>query len=272
MKTLLAGTLGLIFLAGLVIGSFGRGARAFTGTVSDTAVAHTLDTTIRIVMYAPQPANNGTYLVEYGLGTLVNQDAQTVIVTHDHWKDVLDRVEMVQVWNGRNQLITELSGDLFLNQILYRDGGTMILLAPAAMHGLPTAGLGNPADVQVGDPVQVLHQEHALDPERATLQLHDAIVTEITTFDGRASFTLRSLDGNAIIQGDSGGGIWHSGKLVGNMWATMTGVNWQVWTWTSLDDAVTETDASFAAVQPADANSAPWETVASMVQQRQLLP
>ena len=85
MKTLLTGTVGLVFLAALVVGSFERGVRAFTELVSDTAVAHALDTSVRIVMYAPQPANNGTYLVEYGLGTLVNQGSQTVIVTHDHW-------------------------------------------------------------------------------------------------------------------------------------------------------------------------------------------
>lgn len=272
MKKAMTGTVVLILLAAFFAGSFKRGVRALAELPSSTAVTHALDTTVRIVMYAPQPANNGTYLVEYGLGTLVNQDTQTVIITHDHWKDVLARVEIVQFWNGRNQLITELSGDLFLNQILYRDRGTMILLAPPAMYGLTTAVLGNPTDVQIGDTVQVMHQEHALEPERATLELHDAIVTEITTFDGQPSFTLRSLDGKTIVQGDSGGGIWHNGRLVGNMWATMTGPNWQVWNWESLDDAVTETDQSFAAVHPAQADSNQWGTVENMVQRHQLLP
>jgi hypothetical protein len=39
---------------------------------------------------------------------------------------------------------------------------------------------------------------------------------------GLPTYRLRSIDGKPIRGGDSGGGIWHAGQLVGNLWYTVT--------------------------------------------------
>jgi len=50
----------------------------------------------------------------------------------------------------------------------------------------------------------------------------EAEVESIGEYKGLPIFVLRSLDGLPIVSGDSGGGIWQDGRLVGNMWATVT--------------------------------------------------
>lgn len=110
--------------------------------------------------------------------------------------------------------------------------------------------LGDGEDVQPGDLVLVSYRRPG---DRSKIDLLAAEVMAITSYKGLPVFKLRSLDGQAIQNGDSGGGIWLNGKLVGNMWATLA--------FTSLPEATSQieisqdattalSDRSYAAVLP----------------------
>jgi hypothetical protein len=49
----------------------------------------------------------------------------------------------------------------------------------------------------------------------------DAVVEAIELKQGKKILVLRSVKGESIVPGDSGGGIYYNGQLVGNMWSTI---------------------------------------------------
>jgi hypothetical protein len=62
---------------------------------------------------------------------------------------------------------------------------------------------------------------------------------------------LRNLDGSAVIPGDSGGGVWGNGQLLGNVWAA--GVKEDRWSWALLfggRDLGEASNLTIAALQP----------------------
>lgn len=205
-----------------------------------------LAATVRIILYVP--AGNAQYHFARGLGTRVRDGGRSLIVTHDHWGEALLAAEFIHFFDTDNQLLLEISGDLFRNLILYRDSGTMVLTAPNRLPGI--AEFGDPAQVTAGQTLTVLHQDAGARPEQAVVSTHGVVVEQVAPFAGQSSYNLRGLNGEKVGHGDSGGGIWHNGLLVGNMWATMTTLNWQVWNWAGLDNMTIETDESFAAVYP----------------------
>ena len=76
-----------------------------------------------------------------------------------------------------------------------------------------------------------------------------APVTAVEQREERPIYVLRSLDGQAIVQGDSGGGVWWNGRLVGNTWATELNGGWQLGN-LSIGGDVTTTDISITAKFP----------------------
>jgi hypothetical protein len=69
-----------------------------------------------------------------------------------------------------------------------------------------------------GEVVFVAHREN---PKREKITILPATVEEIKDKQGVPIYQLRSLDGQVIQPGDSGGGIWHDGGLVGNNWVVL---------------------------------------------------
>ena len=45
---------------------------------------------------------------------------------------------------------------------------------------------------------------------------------EISVFKDTPVYTLRNLNGQSLQPGDSGGGVWHNGTLVANIWTVTT--------------------------------------------------
>jgi cell wall-associated NlpC family hydrolase len=66
-------------------------------------------------------------------------------------------------------------------------------------------------------------------------------------------YKLRSLDGQAIQPGDSGGGVWHEGVLVGNNWMVeaISDGNLES-TGITVESTRVYTDVSYAAVLSED--------------------
>ncbi len=164
-----------------------------------------------------------------GLGTLVAFGGNTYLLTHDHWGD-LGAVIRAEILTFDGRPVGEVPGDDLRRWILYRDGGTMVLSLPIFLvqsQGLRPAELGPSGTVQAGDVLLVAHQDPEAPGGVAFLQ---AEVLNQAEEAGLEAIKLRSLAGEAIVRGDSGGGVWLDGRLVGNNWKTDV---WVVW-WLAL--------------------------------------
>lgn len=154
-----------------------------------------------------------------GLGTVITAGDNTLILTHNHWGN-LDSAVRAQVRTAAGDLVTEVDGGIFRSWIRYQDAGTLLLSVPASLvaeSSLQVAPWDDPAVVAPGDTVLAAQQDPE-DPGRvAFLQLQ---VVAMEAEGGLGAFTLRTTDGGAIVRGDSGGGVWYNGRLVGNHWKT----------------------------------------------------
>jgi hypothetical protein len=195
------------------------------------------------------------YRYEMGLGTLVSSNDEIILITHDHWGD-LAALGMVQFRNAAGDPLFELNGDTFKKLIHYQDGGTMILGrdAAGARSDYLSAFIAisqtkynhtiRPAELGVDQPIQESQNLIIVRQGRNNSKAVELMVVNIEAVGerwGRLVYELRSLDGGDIMPGDSGGGLWFEGRLVGNMWKSKYtyGVNWdelkleQQWTETS---------------------------------------
>jgi hypothetical protein len=151
-----------------------------------------------------------------GLGTVAANPGGVVVITHDHWGDLLDTAMVARFSDAHGRPLVELTGREFRRAILYRDGGTLMLRAPAGL-ATEVAAFGDGEPVGPGVTVQILHRRAGRDH---AIEVVDAVVESIA-WKERPVYTLRSVDGQSILPGDSGGGIWLDGRLQGNMWTTV---------------------------------------------------
>jgi hypothetical protein len=193
------------------------------------SVKYILDATISITLHAPNPDNPAEVFSARGLSTVAYYQGEDVLITHDHWGEVLDQLAYARFWSRDNALLLELDGAAYKELIRYRDGGTTVLSVPegliadqlptlnnpAAMPAIVPAALADEADVQVGDKVLAVVRDPKA-PHR--VEILEAVVESVEDQQGLPSLTLRRENGKPIEPGDSGGGVWYNGRLVGNMW------------------------------------------------------
>jgi hypothetical protein len=72
--------------------------------------------------------------------------------------------------------------------------------------------------LEPGTVVQVAYRQL---PERESVAVLEAVVVRIGEFEGEPVYEIRCLDGQGLQKGDSGGGVWRDGRLVGNNWAVL---------------------------------------------------
>jgi len=202
---------------------------------------------------------------ERGLGTLVELSGEVMIITHNHW-EFIDEVSKAQFRNAKGELLMEIDGATFQELIRYHDGGTLLLVAPAkispsylqslaarslikAEQVTKTTSLAELESLRAGAQVLVPHQSQE-DPDRISVTA--AVVESVTTVDGLPSLKLRSLDGELIIKGDSGGGIWLDGQLAGNMWKSEVVSGVRSWLNSLFSPTTAHAYTSYAAILPAD--------------------
>jgi hypothetical protein len=199
--------------------------------------------------------------ISLGLGTLVVVDKKVFLVTHDHWGDNLQEKSLIQIRSASNRLLGQISGSRFKSLLLYKDGGTMVVEAPQKLARVFIDGLadrvskgvrgiamkGSANEPKPGDVVQVARR-YGKDGDR--IEVINATVVSSDRYKGVSVLKLRNLNGETISPGDSGGGIWFYGKLVGNMLAT---VQEKVRSTTNPTDVTLNfTDLSLAASLPID--------------------
>jgi hypothetical protein len=112
---------------------------------------------------------------------------------------------------------------------------------------LVQAALGTPATE--GDVVWFARRDTGTG--RTTVEVIAGSVTSVDGTGSPASMRLRNLDGSAVIPGDSGGGVWANGKLLGNVWAAGLKEDRSLWaTLFSSGDDGQASDLTIAALQP----------------------
>lgn len=252
-KLILLGLAGLIAAGALGMFPRGKEQKVYAATAVDPAAKqHILAATVRLVLFAPLLDENGQpqmvmvdgqaqaqYVTGEGLGTLVNLNGETMIVTHDHWT-LLDTLQMARFYDAAGNLLAEVTGDAFRQLIRYRDGGTMVLALPTPLT--TTAVNGN---AQLVQPEDVVFLTYRL-PNSDLLDVLVMGVADVYERNGRDVFALVSLNGEIVGNGNSGGGVWYQGKLVGNMWVTVKELPW-FW---EKSDTPKGTDTSVAALLP----------------------
>ena len=187
------------------------------------------------------------WLMSKGVGSLVAGADGEVLITHDHWGEALLSVERVELLNAGGEALLELQGSQFLNSIRYRDGGTMVLAAPAGLQGIQAAPLAQLAEIDRGAQVLLVHQNPAVPGK---LEILPAMVDASGEYFELPVYRLRSLDERVIVHGDSGGGVWSPDGLAATIWTTELNYDVRIWEWESLIPEKASTGYSLAAHLP----------------------
>jgi hypothetical protein len=179
---------------------------------SQLAAADHLATTVRIE-HTWHFMQNGQDMrvIAYNLGTVIG--AQTIL-THNHFDariGTLDR-EWMTVTQG-NDTVAELAlSDVELNPM---DGGTMLFGLPSAMN-VPEAAIADQNTLKrltVGKWLTVVYW----DDVNQQIARQNFKITKL----GKGTATLADPQ-HIINSGDSGGGVYLDGELVGNTWRITT--------------------------------------------------
>ncbi|MDX1417009.1 MAG: hypothetical protein R3293_22585 [Candidatus Promineifilaceae bacterium] len=150
------------------------------------------------------------YVVAEGLGTVVQDNGRSYLVTHDHWSQLAANTGSVQFRDAAGALLAEMDLYHFKRLILARDGGTMLLSAPDALQK-PAKTEMNKRDTARDDLWLVHRQEGRLTASRV-----QKVAAKLK--DGVAVWRLQ---GQVVESGDSGGGVWANGRLEAVTWTAV---------------------------------------------------
>ena len=244
-KILFIGLVGIILCATFVFGpgNLAGPVQAYDNHIDEATKQHILDATVKITLFAPllDEAGNqkifeengkmrGQITVSEGLGTLVRAGGETLIITHDHWSMLTVKLDKVQFHNASNELLLELDWSTLFSLYRYRDGGTLVFVAPdklsAQMSAVDLAGEN--VALQKDDALQVVYwqpeSKELLIDERVSVErvtVEPVVVEATEQYKDLPTIKMQSVNGKVVINGNSGGGVFLNGQLVGNMWETI---------------------------------------------------
>lgn len=210
----------IILLAVIIMGMGWVGLTVSNAEANELAMvpAEMAKATVQITMVQQQ---GETRTMARGIGTLVQVDNNVLLVTHDHWPQLQTPTgpDTVFFYDVDGQLLGELNGRSFFQHLLFKDSGTLLLRPPefllADRHPVQMGDLGT---LEPSSTVMVMRRQPGNDSQLVATVM---VVTAVDTQNGVPLLTLRSVDGSSIEPGDSGGGVWLNGRLVGNMWMTI---------------------------------------------------
>jgi hypothetical protein len=205
--------------------------------------------TVLITVQAPNSdqSTEGSTFLAFGVGSLIEYQGEILLVTHNHWRTLQDAT-LVKFYDADNHLLKVIIKQRFVESIVYADAGTLILRPPQELiDQLVPVSVQEIPQVATGETVEIVYREN---PSREIAAIKQAVVEEVAIYNNEPVYKLRSLDGQTIQPGDSGGGIWYDGCLVGNNW-TVTARST-----TTPEESVEENliyiDTSFGAILPAE--------------------
>lgn len=178
-----------------------------------------LNATLQIEATLPDDADGDRFVIARGLGSLIRNDGAMYLVTHNHWGNILRKGCVVAIYDVHGKLLKTMSASEFKGLISYQDAGSLILRVPLnwMVQAIPLSA-GDPLEVEAGDIVLVA-QWHG--SKRKEVILVEAEVVSVIFYEGMPVYRLNLPEGHAFQGGDSGGGVWHKGKLVGITYATI---------------------------------------------------
>jgi hypothetical protein len=170
------------------------------------------------------------YVIAEGLGTAVLVNGRPLLITHDHWSQLTADLGDVQFRDATGVLLVEMDLYQFKRLILSRNGGTMVLTAPDILQDM--AMVTEAGDTAVDDDLWLVRRQEGqvvVSPvQKAAAGMKDGVA-------------VWRLQGQTVVNGDSGGGVWGNGHLLATMWTTVM-----------MEDQATDeqqaTDLSVAAV------------------------
>jgi len=184
----------------------------------------------------------------YDMGTLVQYQGETYLVTHNHYGEMLQDTNILELSDAQNHKIRSISGFEFKNLIVYQDPGTLVLRAPDGLTDVLTqVNMDHQPHLQPGDIVQVAYRGGA---QRDNVEILDAVIEEIALSGVTPLYKLRFPDGPLLSHGDSGGGIWSGGILVGNTWSIVMTSSVTQASGAGEPVSETQTSLSYAAIFP----------------------
>ena len=198
---------------------------------------------IRIESIQPDGVSLG-----YEMATLVQHQGATYLVTHNHYGEMLQDTNIVQLRDAENRKIRSIYGSEFKSLIVYQDPGTLVLRAPDGLtDALTPVNLDHQPQLRPGDIVQVAYRGGA---KREQVEIVDAVIEEITVSEVTPVYRLRFPDGQLLSPGDSGGGVWYGESFVGNTWSIVLTYTVAGTSGTSDPASETQTNLSYAAILP----------------------
>lgn len=150
------------------------------------------------------------YVVAEGLGTVVKVNGRSLLITHDHWSQLAADLGDVQFRDAAGALLAEMDLYQFKRLILSHNGGRMVLSAPDALQDLAIMPTKNSATAD--DELLLVHRQEG----QVVVSSVQMVKTGLK--DGVAVWRLQ---GRAVENGDSGGGVWVNGHLAATMWTTV---------------------------------------------------
>ena len=183
-----------------------------SATVCITLIAPQLDEVGAPVLMIQDGKLKPKLILNKGLGTAVRDGKRTLIVTHDHWSQLTDHLLQVRINAHDGRPLAIISGFVFRNLIQYRDGGTLIFLAPEGVQS--TAALVDGDLLRTDDLLLMVHVRS----EDGLLDIVPVQVTEVNLSLRPETVQFHLPFGEKVMQGNSGCGIWLNGDLVANLW------------------------------------------------------
>lgn len=181
-----------------------------------------------------------------GIGTLLNYQDHTLLISHDHWPQLNSTtiLDVVQFHDADGRFLLEMTGQDFQQLIFFHNGGILVMRAPQPLTTqLPSAATID--DVTSLKPGAIVFVAHHQAKQSDLIALMAAEVVAIESRDNIPFLLLRSLNGQSIEPGDSGGGVWLNGRFIGNLWMTVR-VERRVW-WRFYQPREISTTFSYAA-------------------------
>ena len=222
MKKVVVVLVMLVLIVGIfTVSHFGEGQAVAAIDVEATVIAamkaQILASTVQIEMFDMGRIEEGLRHVRTsrGFGTVVQYEGRRFILTHNHWSIPAAELSRVAFRNGAGDGLLVLDGAAFYGLVRYADGGTMLLDAPVGLSEVSAAELGDRAALAVGDTVWLATYDYE---DGIGVWIETAWIEEVEGSYVPGRLMLRGEE-TAVTSGDSGGGVWVDGKVVGNLWA-----------------------------------------------------
>jgi hypothetical protein len=199
----------IVFILSIFSNQFSQ-ASAHPLSLAEAEKQQILSATVQILVF---PSEGIEY--ERGIGTLFRYGSGTFILTHNHWS-MLTVSAKVEFHNEKDQLLLTISGAEFLELVDYRDRGSIILKTPSTLPSQGAVTISDFPDLTESDQLTVVHRNSS---DHNQLDMMFVKVVRVMTDTGTSTINIIPLNQEEIIPGDSGGGLWYDGQLVGNMWA-----------------------------------------------------